>query len=119
MIAIPIAQSLFVSNLRTQVSILLPSMDLEIVIAAGAAGLHALADSSEATLLALREAYSNSLNSPYIFALSAACVAAAVVPAMEWKNIKIEAEDRRNRAQENLPAAIEQVQVNGNVTKPE
>ena len=55
-----------------------------------------------------------------IYLLSvAACIAAAVVPIMEWKNIKSEAEDRRNRAEENLPGAIEQFQVNGDITKPE
>ena len=98
MIAIPIAQSLFLSDLRTQIAALLPSIDLARVIAAGAANLGAIAGDSSPALLALREAYTHALNRPYILALSAACAAAVCVPGMEWKNIRTEAARRKRKS---------------------
>ncbi|ESZ96944.1 efflux pump antibiotic resistance protein [Sclerotinia borealis F-4128] len=95
MIAIPIAQSLFLSKLRAEVTTLLPNFDPEIVIAAGAAELNEIAAGSKDVLLLLRTAYSSALRSPYILALSASCIAAICVPALEWRNIKTEAAERR------------------------
>ena len=50
-------------------------------------------------LLALRTAYTHALTRPYIFALSAVCAAAFCVPAMEWKNIRTEAEERKKKGE--------------------
>ena len=93
-IAIPIAQALFLSSLRTQLSQLLPALDSAVVIAAGASNLDVLAQGSSTVLESLQKAYSASLKGPYILALSATCAAVAVAPLMEWRNIKKEAKRR-------------------------
>ncbi|KAA8572234.1 hypothetical protein EYC84_002860 [Monilinia fructicola] len=97
-IAIPIAQSLFLSKLRIEVINLLPNLKPETVIAAGAAGLDEIAAGSKDILILLRTAYASALKSPNILALSAACVGAVCVPALEWRNIKTEAAKRKDDA---------------------
>ncbi|QSZ35596.1 hypothetical protein DSL72_008466 [Monilinia vaccinii-corymbosi] len=97
-VAIPIAHSQFLSKFGTEVTNLLPSLNPEIVIAAGAAGLDDIAAGSMDALVLLRTAYTSALKSPFILALSAACVGAVCLPALEWKNIKTEAAKRKDDA---------------------
>ena len=93
-IAIPIAQTLFLSSLQRQLSQLLPTIDPAVVLGAGASNLGTIANGSLSVLYALQTAYSASLRDPYILALSATCAAVAVAPFMEWRNLKTEARDR-------------------------
>ncbi|KAF4626587.1 hypothetical protein G7Y89_g11571 [Cudoniella acicularis] len=99
MIGIPIAQSLFLSDLRVQVSTLVPSLDPNVVISAGATRLRQIAETSNVPLLSLQKAYANALSRPYILALSAACASTLIVPFMEWRNIKKEAGIRMTNAE--------------------
>ena len=95
MVSIPIAQSLFLSSLREQVSKLLPSINPTLVIAAGAANLDAIAAGSQQALFALRQCYAIALYRPYVLALAAACAATVCVGGMEWKNLKVEGRRRK------------------------
>jgi hypothetical protein len=93
-LALAIAQNLLINKLDTSVAQHTDMVPPEYVIAAGVSGLGSLT-ASPAVLLALRQAYSESVRYTFILAVAALCFAFLPACAMERVNIKQVAEERQ------------------------
>lgn len=101
-VALAIAQNLLINKLGTSVAQHTDLVPPEYVIAAGVSGLGSLT-TSPAVLLALRQAYSESVRYTFILAVAALCFTFLPACAMEMLNIKHVAEERQ-RLQKQIKA---------------
>lgn len=105
-VAIPIAQSLLLSTLRSTLSRRTAAIPPSVVITAGPTNLDILTQGNEALLRILREVYAQGLRRTYIFALAAGCVAVVCAAGMERRNLKREAEARKQAVEKEAVVSL-------------
>lgn len=98
-LGIAIGQNLLIRRLYTAVPEYTDAVTPAQVVLAGATGLKALANGSSDVLIALRQAYADSLRQVLILSLAAICVAFPASCAMERLNIKTVTEQRKRTEQ--------------------
>ncbi|KAI9879023.1 MAG: hypothetical protein M1830_009822 [Pleopsidium flavum] len=93
-IAVSVGQSAFSNSLINEIQTRTPTIPPSSIIAAGVTNLESLIK-DPTTLRAIRGAYSKAVTNTLIYALVAACLAIPFAFAMEWRNVKQAARERR------------------------
>jgi uncharacterized transporter YbjL len=93
-LSIGIAQTIFINSLSTHLKKSTSKVTPEAVLAAGATRLETLSLDPK-TLRVVQSAFSLGVVNTIIFALVLACIAVPMAFAMEWKNVKRVAAERK------------------------